>query len=103
MASSMGTGATFSPPEVMMSSFTRPLKFRAKVIFYANQTWKGNVLLDLMVRNPSASMYPRSPVLIQPSSVKVALVSASCKKRTNLNYRFGKQGPHKFLTCTCFW
>ncbi len=47
-------GATFFPPAVMMMSFLR----------------------SVMVRYPSASMKPMSPVLNQPSSVNTSAVSA---------------------------
>ena len=52
--SSRIAGATFLPPAVTMISFLRPM----------------------MVRKPSSSMAPRSPVWNQPSE-KTALVSSS--------------------------
>ena len=51
--SSSTAGATFLPPAVTMISFFRPV----------------------MVRNPSSSSSPRSPVRNQPSSVKASLVA----------------------------
>ena len=55
--SSRMAGATFLPPAVTMISFLRPM----------------------MVRKPSSSMAPRSPVWNQPSE-KTALVSSSLRQ-----------------------
>ena len=52
----IGTGDTFSPPLVTISSFSRPV----------------------IVTKPSSSMLPWSPVWIQPSASSVLRVSSSC-------------------------
>ena len=53
--SSSTAGATFLPPAVTIISFFRPV----------------------IVRKPSSSSSPRSPVRNQPSSAKASLVAAS--------------------------